>query len=49
MGKNVKLTPKNITKNWIFNKMGFIVNPVIKENQFTNPPIKPNTAPILNT
>ena len=24
-------------------------NPVIKENQLTNPPISPNTAPILKT
>jgi len=43
------LTPKNIHKNCTFNIIGFIVNLNIIGNQFTNPPIKANTAPILRT
>lgn len=27
-GKKVRLTPKNIVKNWIFSHFGFIVKPV---------------------
>jgi len=49
MGKNVKLTPINMPKNCTFSHLGFIVNPVIRGNQFTNPPIRANTAPILST
>jgi len=43
------LTPTNITKNCDFNKIGFIVSPVIIGNQFTNPARRAKTAPILRT
>jgi hypothetical protein len=49
IGKKVKFTPKNITKNWAFNHWLFIVKPVIKGYQFTSPAIKAKTAPILST
>merc|ERR1719333_560742 len=49
IGKNVRLTPKNINPNWAFNHLGFIVRPVNKGNQFTSAPIRANTAPILRT
>ena len=49
IGKNVILTPKNITKNWAFIKIGFIESPVINGYQFTKAPIKAKTAPILKT
>jgi len=35
--------------NWAFNHSTFIVIPVIKGNQFTNPPKSAKTAPILST
>jgi hypothetical protein len=35
-------------RNWIFNHFGFIVNPTINGNQFTNPPINAKTAPNLS-
>jgi hypothetical protein len=49
MGKKVKFTPINIIINWAFNQLTFIVTPVINGNQFTNPPSKAKTAPILKT
>jgi hypothetical protein len=48
-GKNVMFTPVNITPNWIFNHLGFIVSPVNRGNHCTNPPMIANTAPIDST
>jgi len=49
IGKKVMLTPTNMTKNCDFNRIGFIVNPVIIGNQLTNPARRAKTAPILKT
>jgi len=49
LGKMLNYTKKYNKKIVFFSLIGFIVNPVIKENQFTNPPISPKTAPILKT
>ena len=43
------LTPKNMVKNWIFNHLGFMVSPLNKGYQWTNPAIIANTAPIDKT
>lgn len=48
-GKNVKFTPINIIKNWIFKNMLFNVNPVNKGYQWINLIIIANTAPIERT
>lgn len=48
-GKNVRLTPTNITEKWILAHVSLSVYPVNKGNQWTNPPIIANTAPIDNT
>merc|ERR1711962_499945 len=37
IGKKVKFTPKNITKNWALRRIGFIDRPVNKGNQVTIP------------
>ena len=49
IGKNVILTPINISINCTLVHVGFIVKPTIKGNQLISPPINANTAPILNT
>jgi len=47
--KKVKFTPINIIINWLFNHLGFNLNPVNKGYQWINPAIIANTAPIDNT
>jgi len=47
--KKVILTPKNIIINCLFNQDGFIDVPVNKGNQWTNPAIIANTAPMERT
>lgn len=49
IGKKVRFTPANITKNWALSHDGFIVKPDIRGNQCTNAPMRANTAPILKT
>lgn len=39
----------NIIINWIFNHNWFIINPVKRGNQWINPAIIANTAPIDRT
>lgn len=42
-------TPVNMTQNWVFVRVWFNVYPVNKGNQWVNPPIMANTAPIERT
>lgn len=42
-------TPVNIIQNWAFAIRWLIENPVSIGNQYTNPPIIANTAPIDKT
>ena len=49
IGKKVVFTPINIKVNWALSNEGFKVTPLNSGNQFTNPPNKANTAPILRT
>jgi len=49
VGKKVKLTPINIIIKWEIKNLGFKTNPVNNENQWVNPAIIANTAPIERT
>lgn len=42
-------TPINIVVNWIFSHCGFNLTPVNRGNQWINPPIMANTAPMDRT
>jgi len=48
-GKNVKLTPRNITQNCLFNRVGFKGMLKAKGNQWVTPAIIAKTAPIDRT
>lgn len=48
-GKKVKFTPINMVINWIFSHFGFKLVPVKRGNQWINPPIMANTAPMDRT
>jgi len=48
-GKNVRFTPMNIEKNWVFNSLGFKEMLNIKGIQWVTPAIIENTAPIDRT
>lgn len=48
-GKNVMLTPINITQNWVFVMVWFSEYPVNSGNQWVRPPMIANTAPIDRT
>jgi len=48
-GKNVIFTPKNIVKNCVLSHEGLSDIPVNRGNQWINPPMIANTAPIDKT
>lgn len=48
-GKKVRLTPIKVLINCVFNKVLFIITPVIKGYQLINLAIIANTAPIDRT
>lgn len=48
-GKNVRLTPINITVKWIFVQVLWRVYPVSSGNQCTKAAIMANTAPMDST
>lgn len=48
-GKNVMLTPRNITQNWVLVRVWLSAYPVNSGNQWVRPPMMANTAPMDNT
>lgn len=48
-GKNVRLTPTNMTPKWILAHVEWSVYPVNSGNQWVNPARIANTAPIDRT
>lgn len=48
-GKNVMLTPRNITQNWVLVRVWFRLYPVNSGNQWVSPPMIAKTAPMDKT